>query len=168
LLFVPVALEVARRVAAGDALDNVFAFSANEALAESFGIAVDNVCVDATAINSETAEFAALTVASVTALTTYGERLVLVGEVADDCVMSIWDCEAANGGVIAEKLLASQVVAFFADAHTTATKELLCAAVRVATGLSIDDAWELPEVAALIAQTDLLWHDATELGTYFL
>ncbi|MDR2620510.1 MAG: hypothetical protein LBC29_05285 [Propionibacteriaceae bacterium] len=157
LVFVPVSVAAAQRVLAGETLCDVPAFRASAELAESFGIAESG---------AEAVEFAALTVAALAALTQYGERRVLVAEPPAELPNSVWESEALNGGIQLETLPAAYVTAFFCDADTAATAALIRTAAAVAQGLSVDDAWELPEVSALIDETDLLWHDITELSAY--
>ncbi|MDR0436409.1 MAG: hypothetical protein LBH11_06600 [Propionibacteriaceae bacterium] len=159
LVFVPVSRVVARELGTGHPItEDTPAFSANAALAESFGL---------TAADGEAAEFAALTLASIYALATYGERLVLVAELPADPLLDDWEAEAPNGGVRLGALSQSQVTAFFTDYDDPQTTALLDTAAQAAQGLNVDAAWELPEVSVLLERADLLWHDVTELEAYF-
>lgn len=107
---------------------------------------------------SEDAEYAAMVLASVWGLANFGERLVLVAELADDQVHP-GDEEVENGGVQVLGVVKSAVVAWFADPDGVAQ-----AAAQAAHGLGIDAAWETPEVQELLVSHDLMWHGVEELS----
>ena len=140
----------ARRAAPGELWTRaesgpVQAFTANRALFDALGYSEDM---------DEEADHAALVLASVWGLIQFGERFVLTAEVGPDQLAP--GAEAANGGVAVTGLRPGQVVAFFTDPDEDAA-----AAARAAGGLSIDEAWELPEIEELLVR-DLQWHDIDE------
>ncbi len=98
----------------------------------------------------EEAEYAVLVRASVWGLARYGERLVVVAEVPDDRVFPADDddVELDNGAVRLGALPAGRSSSWFGDeARRRATSS---AAARAASGSGIDEAWDKPEVQALI------------------
>ena len=106
--------------------------------------------------DSEDAEYAALVLASVAALTTYGERLVVVAEV-DEQLVGPGD-EPANGQVTLIECPQRAMTAWFADEPGTDVAD----AAAISKGLRIDDAWDLPQVQHLLNNHDLLWNDVVE------
>jgi hypothetical protein len=104
----------------------------------------------------EEAEHAALLVASVAALSQFGARRVLMVEV-DPTQIAPGD-DLANGEVTISRLGDEQIGAWFAEAPEVDSS----AAAQAAAGLSVDQAWDLPEVVDLLASHDMLWHDVTE------
>ncbi len=102
---------------------------------------------------AEDAEYAALVLASVAALAQFGERVVVVAEVDPSLVEPGED--SANGECLLLRCPVSAMTAWFEDAPGVVVP-------RVERGASIDDAWELPEVQALLAEHDLLWNDVAE------
>lgn len=106
--------------------------------------------------DAEDAEYAALVLASVAALSRYGERLVLVAEVDQGVIRA--GADAINGEIILSEVPALALTAWFCDEPGT----LVTPAAAAAQGLSIDDAWQLPEVQELLTNYDLLWNDRVE------
>ena len=122
----------------------VAAITANEALHATLDYSPDR---------AEEAEYAALVLASVWALTKYGERFVVTAEVA---AAQVGDGdEAGNGGVSVTGLRRDQLVAWFDDQTDAA------AAAGSVQGLSLDEAWEHDSVAAVL-EHELLWHTIDE------
>ena len=106
---------------------------------------------------AEAAEYAALVLASVWALSRYGERFVVTAEVDPEQV-GVGE-ESANGGVTVTGLRRNQLVAWFGD-HTPTVGAVAAAAVQ---GQDIDDAWQHDAVTALL-EHELLWHTIEEWG----
>lgn len=123
----------------------VQAFTANEALYRALDYGPDM---------DEEAEYGALVIASVHGLSHFGERFVVTAMV-DPAQLGSGE-ETANGGVLVDGLRESQLLAFFTD-----PQEDPSAAAEVAKGLSVDEAWELGEVEALLTH-ELQWHDIEE------
>ena len=105
---------------------------------------------------SEDAEYAALVLASVAALTTHGERLVVVAEV-DPALVEPGD-DPDNGQIVLTSCPASAITAWFADEPGADVAD----AAAISKGLTIDQAWDLPQVQALLQEHDLLWNDVVE------
>lgn len=101
------------------------------------------------------ADRAALVVASVAALSTWGHRRVATALVAPTQVSP--GSDRAHGEVVVADLAANQVLAWFADAADVDDRS----AASAAAGLGIDDAWSQPEVSELLTH-ELLWHDVAE------
>ena len=104
----------------------------------------------------EDAEYAALVIASVAALTRFGERLVLVAEVDDSLIISGDDLE--NGACILTRVAPEAMTCWFNEAPGV---DASAAAVAV-RGLDIDTAWGFDEVQELLLESDLLWNDVEE------
>lgn len=126
----------------------VAAITVNQALLET---------LDYTAEMGEEAEYAALVLASVWALTRHGRRFVVTAEVAASQI-SAGD-EGDNGGVTVTGLRREQLVAWFDDEDAPAAGE----AVVALKGASIDQAWQDETVAGLL-EHELLWHTIEEWG----
>lgn len=105
---------------------------------------------------SEDAEYAALVLASVAALTAHGERLVVVAEVDPALVGPGEDPD--NGQIVLTSCPASAITAWFADEPGTDVAD----AAAISKGLTINQAWDLPQVQALLQEHDLLWNDVVE------
>jgi hypothetical protein len=105
---------------------------------------------------SEDAEYASLVLASVAALTTHGERLVVVAEV-DPALVEPGD-DPDNGQIVLTSCPASAITAWFADEPGADVAD----AAAISKGLTIDQAWDLPQVQALLQEHDLLWNDVVE------
>lgn len=106
--------------------------------------------------DTEEAEYAALVLASVAALSRFGERLVLVAEVPPQAVSAGDD--PANGHCRVSEVTPGAITCWFeeedgVDATTAA---------RAAKGRSLDDAWDQDAVSALIQGHQLLWNDVVE------
>ena len=104
----------------------------------------------------EDAEYAALVIASVAALTRFGERVVLVAEVDNSLIMNGDDLE--NGACILTRVVPEAMTCWLSKAHGV---DASAAAVAV-RGLDIDTAWGFDEVQELLHESDLLWNDVEE------
>ncbi len=109
-----------------------------------------------TAGQEEDAEYAALVLASVAALTRFGERLVLVAEVDDSLLAGGEDPE--NGACVLTRVSPEAMTCWFSEAPGV---DPSAAAVAV-RGLDIDTAWGFDEVQDLLRESDLLWNDVEE------
>ena len=127
---------------------SVDAVTANDALLSA---------LDYTPDMGEEAEYAALVLASVWALARFGERFVVTAQVESSQVGA--GSESGNGGVRVTGLRRDQLVAVFSDDEGAP----VTAAAEAARGLGLDDAWERPEVSALLDH-ELLWHTIEEGG----
>ena len=90
------------------------------------------------------------------ALTAHGERLVVVAEV-DPALVRPGD-DPDNGQIVLTSCPASAITAWFADEPGTDVAD----AAAISKGLTIDQAWDLPQVQALLQEHDLLWNDVVE------
>ena len=108
----------------------------------------------------EDAEFAAFQVASVAALLAGSSRLVLVARPRTALLNQAG--EQGNGGVEIGALELHEVEAFFTDTEPSVCRS----ASRGAAGHTIDEAWELPEVQAVLAEPPLSGHDVSELAAH--
>lgn len=124
----------------------VIGYSATPELRETFDLAPEA---------DDEAERAALIVASVAALSQWGQRRVATASVRPAQLRPAGD--RAHGEVEVRDLSASQVLSWFADDPDVDAR----AAGRAAAGLDIDEAWSQPEVAELLGH-DLWWHDVAE------
>ena len=109
-----------------------------------------------TAGQEEDAEYAALVLASVAALTRFGERLVLVADVDTSLIASGDDPE--NGACVLTRIAPEAMTCWFSEAPGV---DASAAAVAV-RGLDIDTAWGFDEVQELLHESDLLWNDVEE------
>lgn len=108
---------------------------------------------------AEEAEFAALTYASVAALTRGPRRLVAVAEVAQDRLAAA-DFADDFGSVTVSSVGWSEVTCLFSGDPTDAPAET--AAAVAAQGRALAEAWDDDLVADLVATTDLLWYAPQE------
>ncbi|MDO5065963.1 MAG: hypothetical protein Q4D96_01620 [Propionibacteriaceae bacterium] len=104
----------------------------------------------------EDAEYAALILASVAALATHGERLVLVADVAPALVSQGRDLD--NGECVLSEVPMRSLTCWFSEAPEADWT----AAAAAAKGLDIDTAWGFDEVQELLSSSDLLWNDVEE------
>ena len=104
----------------------------------------------------EDAEYAALVLASVAALTRFGERLVLVADVDTSLIASGDDPE--NGACVLTRVAPEAMTCWFSEAPGV---DASAAAIAV-RGLDIDTAWGFDEVQELLHESDLLWNDVEE------
>ncbi|MGB3953821.1 MAG: hypothetical protein WBL05_00805 [Brooklawnia sp.] len=149
LVCVPVTAEQAGLVAEGRTMPGPLqVFTVTRDLMDTFGLQPGD---------EEQAEFAALLLAGLWSLREYGKRLVLIAKVNQAGLRP--GAEQANGGQLLGELPAAAVEAWFADEAATP----VAAAVGAIRGLSLDEAWEAPEVHDLHAHYDLLWHSVVEL-----
>ena len=107
---------------------------------------------------SEDAEYAALVLASVAGLAAHGERLVVVAQVDGSLVRAGED--AANGEVLLTGCPPSAMTAWFSEEPGVDYRD----AAAIAKGMTIDQAWEQPQVQELLNHHDLLWNDVVEYG----
>ena len=105
---------------------------------------------------SEDAEYAALVLASLAGLSAHGTRLVVVADV--DAAQVRPGDDPANGQVVLDEVPHSWITAWFADEPGTDIAD----AAAIARGLTIDEAWDLPQVQELLQHHDLLWNDIVE------
>ncbi|WP_316668524.1 DUF6912 family protein [uncultured Propionibacterium sp.] len=127
-------------------------FVADQALCRTFGVEPD----------SEEAELATLQVASVSALSLTGRRLVLSAQLPASLLgRPVDDAETANGAASLGQLAPRQVEAFFADDDRVDAGP----AAAAAAGLGIDEAWGRAAVQDLLGEP-LLWHDISELADW--
>lgn len=155
LIFLPVSRADAASLVQGVAFDPPRrAFAATGALLAALGYQPNK---------DEEAEYAALVLASVWSLARFGERLVVVAEVPEDRVLAAADddVELDNGAVLVNGLPLGSVIAWFADGPEAGAD--VAEAVRVSSGLGIDEAWDRPEVQAVVTGHEMLWHAADEL-----
>lgn len=106
--------------------------------------------------DSEDAEYAALVLASVAGLSQFGVRLVVVAEV-DPALLSP-GTDPGNGQVRLSELPPRAVTAWFTEEPGTDVAD----AAAMAKDLSIDLAWDLPQIQELLNNHDLLWNDVVE------
>lgn len=106
--------------------------------------------------DAEDAEYAALVLASVAALCSYGQRTVIVAEV--DPTLVSGGVDPANGQVQLASCPTSAMTSWFADEPGTDVAD----AAAISRGLTIDQAWDQPAVQVLLNSHDLLWNDVVE------
>lgn len=153
LVFVPVSDQQAALIASGDTVPGPLqGFTVNEALLEMFGL---------TTADDERADFACLLVASIWGLINHGRRLVLTAQIDPELLLE--GDAAADGGCRLTALPHDRVEAWFADDESAPASEV----AELVAGLDLDEAWEHPGVAALLAEHDLMWHSVVELPTAF-
>ena len=151
LVFVPAGPDQARSLVAGDVLTDVAAFSVTDDMLDTVGL---------TRADDEDAERACLLLASIAGLAAHGVRLVLVADVATAVPGGP---DQHNGGVTVARLSLSQVESFFTDAQDN---PLVVTGAAACSGQSLDDAWELEPVQALLRGADPLWNAAEELAVW--
>lgn len=145
LVFVPIASEDLGRLIAGEAVPGPLpAYAPSREVGAALGFPSDW---------GEETERACLLFASVAALAAHGRRLVAVADV----VRATPGADADSGEVSIPALRPESISAFFSDGPDAPT-----AAAAVANGLGLDEAWDLPEVAELVSEHDLLWFGASE------
>jgi hypothetical protein len=144
LLFVPVSADQLRTWAGVGVLP-----------AGAVGYAVTpGLCAAFEVSDDEEAEQIAMVVASIASLATYGRRLVVVA-----AGVGVPKGDADFGEVQLPQLRYQDVASIFADEPG---QELVAVAAKAAAGQPLSTAWDQPEVTALLANTDLLWHGAGE------
>lgn len=145
LVFVPLAPTELGRWATSGTRD-VAGFTATPGFLGAFGLA---------SAASEDADLTLLEVAGVAGLLAHGVRLVAVCDVGGRPV------EPADFGAVEATTVGwGAVQSIFADDEPGAAR---AAAVREALGaVTLDEAWDAPEVAELLRATELLWHGAGE------
>jgi hypothetical protein len=144
LVFIPLSTDGLRQWAATGGLDGpVEAHAVTPGLVEAFAPA-----------DEEDAERTALLAASVAALGRWGHRLVAVTEVA---VRARPDGDDDFGEVLIDPPPYALVTSLFAD-----EPELdVTSAAAVSSG-PLAEAWEQPQVRALLSDADLLWYGPGE------
>lgn len=149
LVCVPVTTEQARLVADGQSVPGPLqVFTVTPMLLDTFGLQPHD---------QEAAEYAALLLAGLWSLREGGQRLVLTAKI--DPTQLLAGPEEANGGHQIAELPAAAVEAWFTD-EPEAPVDQVAASI---SGLDLDSAWDTPEVSALHARHDLLWHSVVEL-----
>jgi len=149
MVMIPVTIEQLRALAHDGRLDDrLAAIAVDDALADEFGVAP-----------GEEAEAAALQLADVLGLATrqvtidgVARRQVLVAEVPAARIEP-----AGDSAVVVPPVWRRDVLSFY-------TGDCAADLVMAAGGLSLDAAWELPGVQAMLARQPLAWHDVSELG----
>ncbi len=144
----PVSADTLAALVAGQGVAGpVLAYAATPLLLETFGLS---------AADDEEAERTALQLAGLAALIDTGRRLVVVSPepYAADPEGSLGECTVPA---------LSGLTAVFADGDDAA--EAVAAARAAAAGMTVDAAWELPEVQRLLAEHELLWFGPEEAGT---
>lgn len=147
LVFIPVATSELDAIEGRTRLAGRRAHSATPELLEALGYQPSD---------EEDAEYAAMVLASVAALSAHGERCVLVADVPPDAVHPGPD--AANGEVVVDDVPASAITCWFSEAPGVDVAD----AAAAAKGLDIDTAWDFPQVQELLAEHDMLWNDVVE------
>lgn len=147
LVFVPVSRSELETMTGGVELTDRPAHTVTDELLGALGY---------TPAQSEDAEYAALVLASIAALSRYGERLVLVADVPTSVVGLGADPD--NGGVNVSRVPAQAITAWFCEAPGVDSSD----AAAAAKDLDIDTAWDFPEVQRLLHESDLLWNDVEE------
>lgn len=143
LVFVPVSAgELAAWAGSGSLAGPRRGFAVTPAMLAAFGLA-----------EGEDAEYTALCIAGIAGLLAHGERLVAVADVpttpGDD----------EFGEVSLDEVAWAAVTSLFAEDEDTAPA---AAAAGAISRLELAEAWEAPEVEALLAATDLLWYGPAE------
>ena len=146
LVFVPVSAAELNVMDGGDVVLPRPAYTVTSELLDELGY---------TAKETEDAEYAALVLASVAGLATYGTRLVVVAEV-DSALVGQGD-DPLNGQVVLSDLPSRSITAWFTDEPGTDVSD----AALISHDLTIDEVWETHEVQELLAH-DLLWNDVVE------
>lgn len=143
--FVPVCVETLAELRLTPLPGPVLAFAPTPGLYDTFSL-------PATA--DEEAERTTLLLAGLSALITYGARLVVVVE-----------ADVADGSALGECSLGGldwrSVSAIFADAPEAV--RAVTAAAGVMAGLDLADAWDLDEARILMSEHDLLWYGPEEV-----
>lgn len=144
LVFIPVAASELEVLTGALPVTNRRAFAVTPDLLAELGYTSDM---------SEDAEYAALVLASIAGLSEFGERVVVVAEVEPGLVEPGED--SPNGEVLLTHCPPEAMTAWFVDAPGVEAPD-------VSRGVSIDEAWDMPEVQAHLAEHDLLWNDVAE------
>ena len=150
MVYVPLALGQARALRDGEPLDRLPGHAATPSLRRELAVAEDD----------EEGDFAALNAAGVAALDGLAgsRRLVLAADVGP---AQVTDGHRRSGEVQVDGLTWPQVQSLFADED--AAGSAVVAAAVAATGMDLDQAYDLPAVVALTDTHDLLWFAPAEL-----
>lgn len=146
LVFIPIATDELAAISGQVKLTERDAHTVTPELLEALGYGPSE---------SEDAEFAAMTLASVAALAAHGRRLVLVADVMPNSVRPGADAE--NGECVLTEVERSEITCWFSEAPGVDFAD----AAAAARGLGIDLAWDFPQVQELLTH-DLLWNDVVE------
>lgn len=147
LVFVPIAPDELGIMTGDPAVEDRVSYTVTEELVAELGYDPSE---------GEDAEYAALVLASVASLSSYGQRVVMVAEVDPALVLPGEDL--ANGQIVLKSCPLTAITSWFADEPGTDVAD----AAAMAKGLSIDEAWDLPQVQDLLHSHDLLWNDVVE------
>ena len=147
LVFIPVAADELGVLVGDPPIENRPAYTVTPDLLAELGYAE---------AESEDAEYAALILASVAGLAAHGVRLVVVAEVEPSLIEVSED--PANGEVLLLSCPTSSMTAWFAEEPGVDVTD----AAAMAHGLTIDLAWDLPQVQDLLQEHELLWNDVVE------
>lgn len=146
-MFIPIAAEELGILAGDPAVADRPAYTVTPELLEE---------LEYTEAEAEDAEYAALVLASIAGLSEYGTRLVVVAEV-DPALIAASD-DPANGRVTLTGCPPSAMTAWFCEEPGVDVAD----AAAIARGLTIDQAWDLPQVQQLLQEHELLWNDVVE------
>lgn len=147
LVFIPVDRAELAVIAGQSRLANRDAHTVTPELIDALGYRAED---------TEETEYAALVLASVSALSRFGQRVVLVAEVPAQLVSPGDD--PANGGCRVAEVPTGAITCWFEDEAGVD----VAAAASVAHGRSLDEAWEQDAVASLVHGHQLLWNDVVE------
>lgn len=147
LVFIPVASSELGMLTGDPVVENRVAYAVTPELMAELEYSDDEI---------EDAEHAAMVLASVAGLATFGERVVVVAELDSSLVRPGED--AANGEVLLSRCPASAMTAWFAEEPGVDVAD----AAAIAKSMTIDVAWGQPQVQALLENHDLLWNDKVE------
>lgn len=143
LVFVPVAAaELAAWAESGTLPGARAGYAVTPALTEAFGVS-----------DPEDAEYTALSVAGIAALLAHGRRIVAVAEAATTPTGDDF------GEVAISDLPWAAVTSLFGEDVDPAPA---VAVARAVEGMTLAEAWDLPAVGSLLADTDLLWYGPAE------
>jgi hypothetical protein len=151
MVYLPLALDRAQALRAGEPLDRARAHAATPSLRRALALSAEE---------EEEGDFAALSAAGVAALhgLAGNRRLVLAADVGP---AQVSDAGGDSGEVGVDGLSWSQVQSLFADEE--ASGPAVAAAARAARDVALEQAYDLPAVAALTDRHDLLWFSPAEL-----
>lgn len=147
LVFVPVAQQELGVLVGEQQFSDRVAYAVTSELLEELGYDPSE---------SEDAEYAALVLASVAGLTIHGQRLVVVADVPVEEVLP--GVDSANGEVQLAHLPTTAITAWFSEEPGVDVADT----AAIVRGLTIDQAWEQPQVQQLLHDHDLLWNDVVE------
>lgn len=147
LVFIPIRADELDAIAGATALTGRSAHTVTPELLDALEYTQDQL---------EDAEYAAMVIASVAALSKYGRRLVLVAEVPAAQVRPGTD--PGNGQVEVREVPPAAITCWFSEAEGVDFAD----AAAAAAGLDVDTAWDFPQVQELLHANDMLWNDVEE------